>query len=209
MTTKPTKPRDTKGLQFIRDFIVYRGRTPSLRAIAERMGFKSPRSSALMVDRLIKQGYLERTALGNLRLLKEPEHQASGEHVVELPLVGVVPCGLPLLAEENIEAWIPVSQRLAKPGARYFLLHAVGDSMDQRGIHEGDLLLVRQQPVAENGDRVVALLGDEATVKEFQRKNEKIILMPRSSNPVHKPIIMDRDFMIQGVVVDTLPNPME
>ena len=147
--------------------------------------------------------------MGNLRLLKEVEHEPSGEHVVELPLVGAVPCGLPLLAEENIEAWIPVSQRLAKPGARYFLLHAVGDSMDQRGIHEGDLLLVRQQPIAETGDRVVALIGEEATVKEFRREKEKIILMPRSSNPVHKPMILDRDFMIQGVIVDTLPNPMK
>ncbi len=123
--------------------------------------------------------------------------------------MGTVPCGLPLLAEENTEAWIPVSQRLAKPGAQYFLLHAVGDSMDQRGIHEGDLLLVRQQPVAENGDRIVALLGEEATVKEFRREGGKIVLMPRSSNPVHKPIILDSDFMIQGVVVDTLPNPLE
>jgi len=209
MSTNPLKPPELKGLQFIRNFVLYRGKSPSLRAIAEHMGFKSPRSSSLLIDRLVKKGYLDRSPMGNLRLLKDAGLLVRTEQTVELPLVGTVPCGLPLLAEENTEAWIPVSQRLAKPGAQYFLLRAAGDSMDQRGIHEGDLLLVRQQPVAENGDRVVALLGDEATVKELQRKKDKIILMPRSSNPAHKPIILDRDFMIQGVVVDTLPNPME
>ena len=209
VNTNDLKPQELKGLQFIRNFVLYRGRSPSLRVIAEHMHFRSPRSSALLIDRLINKGYLGRTPLGNLRLLKEIAQAVSAEQVVELPLVGTVPCGLPLLAEENVEAWIPVSQRLAKPGAQYFLLRAVGDSMDQRGIHEGDLLLVRQQPVAESGERVVALLGDEATVKEFQRKSDKVVLMPRSSNPAHKPIIMDSDFMIQGVVVDTLPNPIE
>jgi repressor LexA len=209
MDINDLKSQDLKGLQFIRNFVIYRGKTPSLRAIAEHMGFKSPRSSSLLIDRLIKKGYLDRSPMGNLRLLKDVERLVGTEQTIELPLVGTVACGLPLLAEENTEAWIPVSQRLAKPGAQYFLLHAVGDSMDQRGIHEGDLLLVRQQPVAQNGDRIVALLGDEATVKEFQRKSGKIVLMPRSSNPVHKPTILDSDFMIQGVVVDTLPNPLE
>lgn len=209
MSTSDLKPQEQKGLRFIRDFVLYRGKTPSLRVIAEHMGFKSPRSSSLLVNRLIKKGYIDRSLMGNFRLLREFERATSTEHLVELPLVGTVPCGLPLLAEENIEAWIPVSQRIAKPGARYFLLHAVGDSMDQRGIHEGDLLVVRQQPVAENGDRVVALLGDEALVKEFQRKSGKVMLLPRSSNPAHKSIVLNSDFMIQGVVVDTIPNPLE
>lgn len=209
MNTTSPDPKEFKGLFFIRDSIIYRGKTPSLRAISEHMGFKSPRSASLLIDRLIKKGYLERTPLGNLRLLKDIDGKVHTERVVELPLVGFVPCGLPLLAEENIEAWIPVSQRIAKPGAQYFLLRAMGDSMDRSGIKDGDLLIVRQQPVAENGDRVVALIGDSATVKEFQRKGDKVVLMPRSNNPVHQPIILSGDFMIQGVVVDTLTNPLE
>lgn len=207
--TTTLESKELKGLFFIRDTIIYRGKTPSLRAISIHIGFKSPRSASLMIDRLIKKGFLERTPKGNLRLLKEIDGGFQSEQVIDLPLVGCAPCGLPLLAEENTEAWIPVSKRIAKPGARYFLLRAQGDSMNLRNISDGDLMIVRQQPVAENGDRVVALINDSATVKEFRRKGDKVILMPRSSNPVHKPIILYSDFMIQGVVVDALPNPLE
>lgn len=209
MNTTSPDPKEFKGLFFIRDSIVYRGKTPSLRVISEHLGFKSPRSASLLIDRLIKKGYLERTPMGNLRLLKDIDERAYAERVIKLPLVGIVPCGLPLLAEENIEAWIPVSQLIAKPGAQYFLLRAKGDSMDKSGIRDGDLLIVRQQPVAENGDRVVALIEDSATVKELQRNGDKVVLMPRSNNPVHQPIILSGNFMIQGVVVDTLTSPME
>ena len=129
------------------------------------------------------------------------------ERTIEIPLVGTAPCGLPILAEENIEAMIPVSQKLARPGAQYFLLRAIGNSMDEAGIQDGDLMLVRQQPVANLGDKAVVIIGDEVTVKEFQPKGGKIILMPRSSDKRHQPIILEHDFIIQGVVVDTLPNP--
>jgi repressor LexA len=201
------KPKENKGFSFICDFIGYRGRTPTLRAIAEYMGFKSVRSASLLIKRLEKMGYLGRTPAGNLRILKDEGNKPRGERVIELPLVGTAPCGLPMLAKENTEAWISVSQRIAKPGAQYFLLRAIGDSMNEKNIRSGDLLVVRQQPVAENGDVVIALIGNEATVKEFQQKEGKIILMPRSSNPIHKPMIFDEDFMVQGVVVDTLPDP--
>jgi repressor LexA len=208
MSSHQLKPKDQKGFNFIRSFINYRGRTPSLRAIAEHMAYGSPRSAAMLVERLTKLGYLARTPAGSLRLLRDTDQQSLTGQVVELPLVGSVPCGLPMLAEENVEAWIRVSQRIAKPGATYFLLRASGDSMNQRGIQDGDLLLVRQQPVAHNGDRVVALLSDEATVKEFRRESGKVMLLPRSTNSVHKPIVLESDFLIQGVVVDILPDPM-
>lgn len=202
-------PKELKGLSFIRDSIIYHGKQPSLRTISAYMGFKSPRSASLLINRLIEKGYLERTHKGNLRLLKKFDNEVQTEQVIELPLIGCAPCGLPLLAEENIDTWILVSKRIAKPGAHYFLLRAIGDSMNQRNINDGDIMIVRQQPVAENGDRVVALIDDSATVKEFQRKGDKIVLIPRSSNPIHKPIILYSDFMVQGVVVDTFPNPLE
>ena len=111
-----------------------------------------------------------------------------------------------ILAEENIEAMVPVSQILARPGAQYFLIRAVGSSMDQAGIKDGDLMLVRIQPVANNGDRVVALIGDEATIKEFQRKGDYVILIPHSSDKKIQPIIMSQDFLIQGIVIDVISN---
>ena len=123
-----------------------------------------------------------------------------------MPLVGTVACGTPLLAEENIEAIIPVSVKLAKPHYKYFLLKASGDSMDQAGINDGDLVLVRQQPAAEIGDIVVALIDDEATIKEFHVSDETIILKPRSTNKQHKPIILTRGFQVQGIVITSIPN---
>lgn len=205
MATTNLNPRDYKGLLFIRDGIVYGGRIPSLQAIADYLGFKSRRSSVLLIERLIKFGYLDRTAAGTIRLRKEPELTGQ-ERTIPVPLVGSVACGLPLLADENVEALIPVSQRLARPGAAYFLLRAVGTSMNLAGIHDGDLVLVRQQPVADAGSKVVALINDEATVKIFRRRGAKVILEPHSTDAAHQPIILDHDFLVQGVVIDVIPG---
>lgn len=101
---------------------------------------------------------------------------------------------------------IPVSTKLAKPPAQYFLLRAKGDSMDQKGINDGDLLLIRQQASAHDGDIVVALIDDEATVKEFYSAGETVVLKPRSKNKDHQPIVLTKDFQMQGVVVNTIPK---
>src|SRR5206468_2058202 len=102
---------------------------------------------------------------------------------VDVPLVGSVACGTPLLAVENFEAHVAVSKSLARPGSKYFLLRAKGDSMDRAGIEDGDLVLVRQQSHAENGDGVVALIDDDATIKAFHREKGVVVLRPRSNNP--------------------------
>jgi repressor LexA len=118
-----------------------------------------------------------------------------------------VACGVPILAEENIDAMIPVSVKLAKPPHKYFFLRAKGDSMNEVGINDGDMVLVKQQITANNGDIVVALIDDEATVKEFHRQGNTIILKPRSKNKKkHQPIILTRDFQVQGLVVSTIPG---
>jgi repressor LexA len=206
MTTSDLNPKEFKGLFFIRDTIRYRGRTPTLQAVSDHVGFKSRRSAMLLIERLIKKGYLSRTAAGGLRVLREPNISAHAERTIELPLVGTAPCGVPLLAEENVEAMIPVSQKIARPGANYFIIHASGTSMNQAGINDGDLVVVRQQPIAENGDRVVALIDDEVTIKVFLRRDDTIVLSPRSTDKKHRSIILDRDFMIQGVVIAAIPS---
>nr|WP_291869587.1 transcriptional repressor LexA [Maribacter sp.] len=119
---------------------------------------------------------------------------------VEIPLVGSVSCGLPIFAEENIEAQIPVSTKLIRKSNNYFLLRAFGDSMNKKGINGGDLLLIKQQQVAENKDLVLALVDDDATVKEFIDNGDTIVLKPHSTNPKHQPIILTNDFRIQGIV---------
>ena len=123
---------------------------------------------------------------------------------VKIPLIGTVSCRSPILAEENIEAFVSVSTSLAKIDAKYFLLHASGDSMNLAGINDGDLALVRQQPAVENGYKVVALIDDQATIKEFYKTSEAVILKPKSSNPNHQPIILTENFQIQGVVITTI-----
>jgi repressor LexA len=169
------------------------GRAPSVRELAAALGYQSPRSAAILVERLIALRYAARGTDGKLRILQSPKDDVAHARTVDVPLVGTAPCGAPLLAEENQEAMIPVSTRLARPPHRYFLLRAQGDSMTDRGIADGSLVLV-------------ALIDDEATIKELRRSPTAIALTPRSKNPAHKPIILTEDFVVQGVVVAALPD---
>lgn len=127
-------------------------------------------------------------------------NESNVRDTVEVPLIGSVSCGLPIFAEENIEARISVSTKLIKKSENYFFLRAFGDSMNKKGIDSGDLLLIKQQQVAESGDLVLALVDDDATVKEFINNGDTIILKPHSTNSKHQPIILTSDFRIQGVV---------
>lgn len=198
-----TEQKDLKGYAFIRNSIVHSGVTPSLREIARAVGFNSPRSVQLMLSRLEKRGFIKRVN-GVIRLSPRKTPTMT-EQTVAVPLVGSVACGLPSLAEQDPEALIEVSTKIARPGHRYFLLRAKGTSMNRAGIKDSDLVLVRQQSVAEQGEKVVALINDEATVKRFYREGQLVVLRPDSSDKSHKPIVLSEDFAIQGVVVASLP----
>lgn len=200
---------ELKALKFIRNALLHFDRSPSVRDVMNELGYKSPRSAMLIINNLINNGFLKKDSIKKLRLIKEPEENKLHAKTVDVPLVGSAPCGAPLLAEENIEMTIPVSTELAKPSHRYFLLRAIGDSMNKKGINDNDLILIRQQPTAENGETVVALIDDRATIKEFHSTANAIILKPRSTNNEHKPIILTDDFQIQGVVIKSMPNPFE
>lgn len=194
-----------EALKHIRSWVMQYGKMPSVRDLMNEMGYKSPRSPMLLMDELTKNGFLERKSDGSYRMVKDLTTEGM-TRTVSVPLVGNVTCGMPMLAEENIEAMIPVSTSLARPGYKYFFLRAIGDSMNQAGINNGDLILVRHQNVAENGQIVVALIDDEATVKEFRYKEHVVTLIPKSTNPKHKPIILEREFQVQGIVITTIPN---
>jgi repressor LexA len=206
MTAKELKKKELEALRYIRNAIVHDSRSPSVRDLRLALDYKSPRSAHLVLQSLIDKGLVKRKPNGNLQLRWDQIEQEDHARTVDIPLVGSVPCGAPLLAEENIEAYVPVSQSLARSGSKYFLLRAVGDSMDQKGIEDGDLLLIRQQSYADDGDIVLALVDDEATVKEFWKQKDVIVLKPRSSKRSHQPIILSSNFLIQGVVVATLPD---
>jgi repressor LexA len=184
-----------EALRHIRSFVMKFAKCPSVRELMTMMEYRSPRSAVLLIDELVDNGFLKKKEDGTFRVIRDL-----------IPLIGTVTCGIPLLAEENTEALIPVSVSLAKPGSKYFLLRAKGDSMDKAGIDDGDLILVKHQRSAENGQKIVALIDDEATVKELQRSGAFVTLLPHSNNPSHQPIILTHDFQIQGVVIATIPK---
>lgn len=194
-----------EALKHIRSLAMQYGRVPSVRDLMAKMEYKSPRSAMLLMNELEENGFLEKKADGSYKMIKDLS-TIDMARTISVPLVGSVACGGPLLAEENIEAYIPVSTSLVKPGSKYFLLRAVGDSMDKAGINPGDLVLVKQQNAAENGQNVVALIDDDATLKEYQHKGNVVALIPRSSNPKHKPIILEREFQIQGIIITSISN---
>ena len=170
------------------------------------LGYKSPRSAAVILEQLYEKGALRKGPNGNWQFIDQQIVTSEAVQTVSIPLVGAVACGTPILAEENIEAFIPVSLKLAVPPYQYFFLHAKGDSMNEAGINDRDLVLVRKQSHAENGDLVVALVDDEATLKEFYKKGAVVLLKPRSSNKKHQPIVLTADFQIQGIVVSAIPQ---
>ncbi len=199
-------------LEFLRLLLQYRrkeGIPPTVREMREYGGFSSTRSVLQFLDALEKAGYIRRGhGARNVRIVKVPlDADLEGRvETVPIPLIGTVAAGSPILAEENVEAQILVSKSLARGPHTYFLLRVQGDSMNRAGINNGDLVLVRQQQTAENGEKVVALIDDKATVKELHVSRDAVVLHPRSSNKKHKPIILQRDVLIQGVVIATIPN---
>jgi repressor LexA len=180
---------------------------PTNREMLKMMGLKSPRSTAQYLDVLEAGGYIKRgKGARNIRIIKSPYDKNNSSNTVKVPILGYVPCGTPFLAEENVERNIAVSRGIARPPYKYFMLRAVGDSMNKTGINNGDLVLVRQQMTANSGDIVVALIDDEATIKQLQLHKDYITLEPRSTNKDYCPIILERDFSIQGVVVKSMPE---
>jgi len=206
MPTPQITSKELEAVREIRNSLMHVGRIPSMRELMTSLGYRSPRSASLIVDKLIKKGVLRRKVNGGLQFVRNLVQDTTRAQTVDVPLIGMIACGMPILAEENTQAMISVSIKLARPPHRYFLLKAKGDSMDQKGIDDGDLVLVRQQTVAQDGDTVVALIDDEATIKEFRIGGETFVLRPRSKNKQHQPIVLTKDFQIQGVVVTTIPK---
>jgi repressor LexA len=160
----------------------------------------SPATAHEQVGQLVRKGFVRREPrkARGIFLVREPDEQPTD--LVSVPLVGSVPAGLPLLAEENVLGEVLVDRKLVASG-RCFALRVDGESMRDASINDGDLIIVRQQPVAENGDIVVAMLDDDATVKRLSIRGHEIELRPE--NPKFKPtrIGPDCNLRIIGKVV--------
>jgi repressor LexA len=187
-------PRQQRVLTVIRDSIELRGYPPSMREIGERVGLTSSSSVAHQLRVLEEKGFLKRDP-NRPRALSvfNPDEAMVDETgvgdampaAIYVPMVGRIAAGGPILAEERVEEIMPLPKSLVGDGT-LFMLEVAGDSMVEAAICNGDYVVVRQQPSAENGEVVAALLDGEATVKTFLRKNGQVWLMPH--NEAYDPI---------------------
>lgn len=195
--------RQRQVLNFVTKEIEKKGYPPSIREIGKRMGISSLRGVTIHLDALEKKGYIKRNSSArSIKILPPNNEVITSIEVIKLPLVGRVAAGEPMFAEEYIEDWIPIPKSMVNNNKNAFLLKVDGDSMTGDHIMDGDLVIVKPQPVADNGDIVVAVIDDEATVKRFYREKDCIRLQP--SNPKYKPIILKKDFQINGKVIGLL-----
>lgn len=192
-------------LDFISKSIHDRGYPPTLREIGSHMGIRSTNGVNDHLRALERKGYLKREDMKSraLRPVRKDDSRFEGDNVIEIPLVGRVAAGQPVLAEQNIEDTLTIDRFLVGQHREVFALRVRGDSMIEAGIHDGDLILVRKQLHAERNDIAVVMIGDEATVKHFEPERDFIRLRP--ANAAYAPIIIRReDFrptQILGVVV--------
>jgi len=205
--------RQRKVLQVIRDSVQRRGYPPSMREIGEAVGLTSTSSVSYQLSTLQNKGYLRRDAgrprtvevrlPGHPAVRPEPDMDDSmpmditSQEAAYVPLVGRIAAGGPILAEQSIEDIFPLPRQIVGEGT-LFLLKVVGDSMINAAIADGDWVVIRQQPVAENGDIVAAMLDGEATVKTFKRSADHIWLMPH--NHAYTPIPGDEAEILGRIV---------
>ena len=199
--------RQRKVLDVIRDAVAARGYPPSVREIGEAVGLTSPSSVAHQLRSLEQKGFLRRDP--NRPRAIEVVHPAevdptgfgdSFPEAVNVPVMGRIAAGGPILAEELVEDVFPLPRQIVGEG-QLFLLKVVGESMIDAAICDGDWVVVRQQQVAENGEIVAAMIDGEATVKTFKRKDGHVWLLPH--NPTFEPINGD-DATVLGRVVAVL-----
>jgi repressor LexA len=195
----PLTDRQREVLEHIATSIRRSGIVPSVREIGSALGMRSPSTVHQHLTALERKGYIKRYG-DRMRVLEVLDRTflPSGESVAHLPLIGRVSAGVPVLAHENVEEMIPVPRKMVGwQDDNCFLLTVRGDSMINAGIYAGDLVIVRSQPTAEPGDVVVALLGEEATVKRLAYDGGRPYLQPENA---HYAPILD-EFEIIGRVV--------
>jgi repressor LexA len=197
--------RQRRILEFIRDWVERYGYPPSVREIAEAVGLVSPSSVAYQLKELEKKGYLRRDPNRPRAVDVRPPGEMADEEAIRaqrptpayVPLVGRIAAGGPILAEQSVEEVFPLPRELVGEGT-LFLLHVKGDSMIDAAICDGDWVAVRQQPTANSGEIVAAMIEGEATVKTYRRRDGRVWLMPQ--NPAFDPIPGEQATILGRVV---------
>ncbi len=193
--------RQKEVLDFLKNFVMGRGFPPTLREIASHLGVKGPRGPQKALRILERKGYLRRVPGGSRAMEIIGGFPGQAGEVLSVPIVGRVRAGEPILAVENVEGYIRLDRSLLS-SENVFLLRVQGDSMVEAHIQDGDFALVKPQSSAENGEIVVALIEDEATIKRIFKKRNLIRLEP--ANPAMEPIVVrkgEKRVKIVGKVV--------
>jgi len=198
MPSAPLTPREESILKMIQESVQRRGYPPSVREIGQAVGLSSSSTVHNYLKRLEAKGCLRRdpTKPRALELLDKSAPEKTPRYIA-VPVLGRVAAGLPLLAVENQEDVFPLPASFTGEG-EFFILTVRGDSMIEAGILNGDMVVVRRQSTADNADIVVALLGEEATVKRFFRENDHIRLQPENS--AMSPILVKNPVILGKVV---------
>ncbi len=190
-------------LDFLARYVEEHHYPPSIREISAAFGFKSLRGSTIHLDALEKKGFIKRESTSRSIRILDPKGAGKPGPFVSLPILGTIAAGTPLLAVENIEGEMLVPKTMLGGASNAFLLRVKGDSMVDAHIVEGDLVIIRPQQTAENGELVAALLGDEATVKRFRVDGDDAVLLP--ANAAYQPIPLRRaDARLIGKVIGLL-----
>jgi repressor LexA len=180
--------KQKKILDFINQHIQTEGRPPTLKEIAQHFGFASDNAVRTHLRLIHKKGFIIKEPR-KARSIRTVEFlRISPQNSIKIPLIGTIAAGRPIIALENLEKYISVDRELFK-GEDIFALRTRGDSMVGAGINDGDIVIIHPQNDAENGEIVVALIGEEATLKFLYKEGEKIIL--KASNPLYPDITID------------------
>ena len=188
-------------LEYIKNEILNRGFPPSVREICEAVNLKSTSSVHSHLETLEKNGYIRRDPTKPRAIeIVDDNFNLVRRETINVPIIGKVAAGQPLLAVENVEGYFPIPSEYM-PNNKTFMLVVQGDSMVNAGIFNGDYVVVEQQPTAENGQKVVALIDDSATVTTFNKEDAHMRLQPE--NDSMEPIIVEPDqpFQILGKVI--------
>ena len=189
-------------LEYIKSEILNKGFPPAVREICEAVNLKSTSSVHSHLETLEKNGYIRRDPTKPRAIeIIDDNFNLTRREVVNVPLVGRVAAGEPLLAVENVETYFPIPAEYM-PNSQVFMLEVRGDSMINAGIFSGDKVIVEQRDTARNGEMIVALVEDGATVKTFYKENGHIRLQPE--NDYMDPIIVHGEVQILGKVIGVL-----
>ncbi len=188
-------------LNYIKEETLSRGYPPAVREICKAVGLKSTASVHAHLSSLEEMGYIRRDPSKPRAIeITDDEFALTRREISNIPVVGSVAAGEPLLAEQNIMDYYPIPADML-PNDQVFMLKVRGDSMIGSGILDGDMVVVRQTPAASNGDMVVALIEDGATVKYFYKENGHFRLQP--DNPDYEPIIVN-NVSVLGIVIGVI-----